>query len=388
MLGMGGVAWMGASRVFPICARASARFPVGANRTHVLDVDYSVQCTGWKSGVTAVVTPQDRRNGREVWLTLSEGKSRVSAWIEAGTEEAPEVLIRPEVGCSARILGRRFRQPSPVGTDSALVLAHAPVLVARPDQLSRPDNDTPLITAHQWIPLSDGGRILRYTVYFSDEDSMLSTQDELAHLENYGRYADIEWAYEVEFDHAGKVRDRRFQSGLYSGAGHQRSRFRGEFVAGTDHPVLYNVADHNVFSDLPALTGRAGWAYQGVSEDEIKPGTSRERVLFNHPWIFWASDLELGREGKLARLSSQFQYQEIPDGKGGVKLSPSLVSGGLPSPIVAPVLGRLPSSQDSEFPSYIHTFRLVKQERGYQARAVVYENDPLNSGSLVNSVSF
>ena len=354
----GGVAWFGALRAFPVCARTA-----GAKRTRVLDIDYRVDCAGWKSGVTAVIRqPGVRDQEREVWVTLTEGVSRVSAWVQTDGRQLPEVSIRPEVGCEAKVLGRHFRPRVANGSDAALVLDHSPVLVARPDQINRPDNDTPLITAHQWSQLPDGGRVLRYTIYFSDEDSLSNASDELGHLEAYGRYADIEWAYEVEFDAQGKVRDRRFQSGVYSGAGHQRATFRGEFVTGTDHPILYNSADHNIFADWPALTARSGWAYQGVAEDELTSGMSRERILFQHPWIFWVSDLELAREGKLVRLSNQFQYQEVSDGRGGVKLSSSL--------------------SGVKLANNISVFHLMPQARGYGVRSVVGENIPKNSVSF------
>jgi hypothetical protein len=276
--------------------------------------------------------------------------------------------------------------------DHELVLRHAPLLVPRPDQLRNPFTDMPLLVFYEWVPArSPEHRRLRYSVVFSDEDSMPRLWDAESQLERYGRRTDIEWLYEVEWDPEGKVAGRWFQGGVLFGAGHSRRRFRGEFWPGTEHPLLHIAADHNVFSDRAARGWDLRVFHALAPELELLPGRPREEAMLAQPWLFWQSDLELAREGKLRAWSDA---GEIVARAGGSVEPAFLVrprdGGGSPQDghsrgvykaWVARVreVGRLPSSagqtefqgcgEGSASAQSERSFRLVREGRGYRLLA-------------------
>ncbi len=220
---------------------------------------------------------------------------------------------------------------------SELVLRHSPVLVARSDQTRKPDDDRYLFLGYSTTGETDGSTHIRYTVYFTDEDSMGSASKTENQMQKYGRRLDIEWMYEVHVDRAGKVVERKYHCPVAIGIGHRTCKFKGKFEEGTEHPLLFNVARHNVFSDHPELPrgSRRGMRTRLVPTIEIPFPESRDLVVVKNPGYLRLSDDELLKEGKLGALSTEYAYIRLRgELTGRVKIrlrgnAPSLGEGNL-----------------------------------------------------------
>jgi hypothetical protein len=204
------------------------------------------------------------------------------------------------------------------GMDSfqALALKHSPYLVIRKDQVLQRQKDLPLSITYSVMPTRRGTQKIRYTIFFSNETvhGLFSTT-KAASLAHYGRRTDIEWMYDVEFDDQFNVVSRKYQSGIIGGFGHATKNFKGSFIPGTQHPILFNIAAHNVFGSkgdfgpdrMPIRDG-----YHFVPRDEIPDADAREWWQWNRPWIFDLSDRELrrgqGRSGEFQAASNEYLY--------------------------------------------------------------------------------
>lgn len=194
-----------------------------------------------------------------------------------------------------------------------LVQLHAPFLGLRADQWGNNLTDLPLAMAYQIINGNGQNKVaktIRYTVYFTDEDSLTKTDELSGQLGRYGRRADIEWCYEIDFDANYQPIQRRYQGSLFNGVGHRTKLFRGKFLPGGRHPVLYVATLNNVFDDSPH--GKQGQpplvGVQMVPDYEIQYPNAREWYLFEHPWFFSVSDREQASEQKLTGWSHDQLY--------------------------------------------------------------------------------
>lgn len=206
---------------------------------------------------------------------------------------------------------------------SAEVLRHAPILVSRGDQVNDPYTDRFLFLGYSTIPEHDGSLRVRYTAYFSDEDSVKSKWRAEKHISTYGRRLDVEWIYEVLIDVRGAVKERKYHCPAVAGIGHHTCDFDGNFEQGSDHPILFNVAKHNVFSSRPQLPhgNKNGVVIHLEPTLEIPFPKSRDLLAIENPEYLRMSDEELSGEGKLAALSTEYAYIRIRgDLKGKIQI--------------------------------------------------------------------
>jgi hypothetical protein len=214
-----------------------------------------------------------------------------------------------------------------------LALIHSPFIAVRGDQQHNPFTDIPLDLAYSIVDLPHSShKRIRYTVYFSDEDSISSTEGTDSQMAKYGRRTDIEWVYEVELNEDLEVVNRHYQGGYVMGIGHRSLQFQGEFLPDSQHPILYDIADHNVFSDRSPYgdTPFSLDGYHFAPTHEISYPLAREWLLFKQPWMLRVSDEELKREQKLSNASTDFLYVLV-DGK--------LINGSLIGQIAVPETG-------------------------------------------------
>jgi hypothetical protein len=193
----------------------------------------------------------------------------------------------------------------------SLALLHSPFLVVRPDQYLNRLTDLPLLLGYSVHPGQNQKNIsLRYTFFFTDEDSETTASQTEGHMAQYGRRTDVEWLYEVEFNDRLEVVRTNYHSDLLMGIGHIRTEFRGKYLPNSSHPILYNIANHNVFADAPRRTQKNHVleGYHLVPRYRFDPPRAREWAMFDHPWMFEVSDVELEREGKLSHPSNEYIY--------------------------------------------------------------------------------
>jgi hypothetical protein len=141
----------------------------------------------------------------------------------------------------------------------------------------------------------------------------------------------------VDFSPTGKVLKRLYQGGVIWGIGHRARSFNGQFLTGTEHPVLYDIAKHNVFGTKPEF---GTYAYRKVGvhlipDEEIKAPLARESWLWNRPWTFDVTDRELKRDGKLTYPSDQYVYVYLSGNLNGGKIQVSATRAGGTSVLLA-----------------------------------------------------
>lgn len=186
---------------------------------------------------------------------------------------------------------------APAGSTEERLLAHAPILEARPNTLGR-FSDVPLLLWVETDSLPDDAKRLRYSVVFSNEDGG-TPPDRL--MATWGRLTDIEFVYGVEFDGPGRVRAEQFQ-----GPDHKLLPFAG--VHEQERPLLHVVTDNNMVSDRGPKTIR--FAPAPIPFD--LGGTSREAIMDASPWAYAVSVREARREGRI-RESARPGSKRLPD---------------------------------------------------------------------------
>ncbi len=193
------------------------------------------------------------------------------------------------------------------------VLRHSPILVSRRDQTSSPYNDRFLFLGYSTIPSKNGNTRIRYTAYFTDEDSVKTKSGTESLISRYGRRLDIEWIYEVLLSPTGAALERKYHCDLLVGIGHKSCAFKGNFEEGSDHPILFNIAKHNVFSDRPSFPqGSSGGILTHLEPtQEIPFPMSRDLLAIMNPDYMRISDEELRVEGRLEAPSTEYAYLRI-----------------------------------------------------------------------------
>ncbi|MEK7830213.1 MAG: hypothetical protein AAB401_03960 [Acidobacteriota bacterium] len=167
------------------------------------------------------------------------------------------------------------------------MLAHAPILFARPDTIGK-FSDVPLLMYCETLKelgKEAGKTTLRYTVIFSNEDGGTQTA---ALMARWGRTTDIEWVVDVELDAQGQVIASTFQ-----GANHITKTFQGKREAA--HPLFLTETINNNFSDQGETAMRFTLRPIGVDLSRH----SREWVMDTHPWTYTVMAEEMIREGKI-----------------------------------------------------------------------------------------
>lgn len=295
----------------------------------VLSFDYQVSCNPNPKFLARLVTGFLHFNDRSIRLDFFESKNHLE--LSLGSFPVPtqlKVTLDENQDCTfSRYSSSVSDEPAnPESSQiSELALAHSPFLVVRDDQFDNRYTDLPLVTAYHVERTESGHTQIKYTVFFSDEDSkkykrfgLLGTEGQMS---RYGRRTDVEWIYMVELDEKKKVVRRLFQGGfsLISPAhdvGHSFQNFKGQYLAGSLHPILYNCANNNVFCDSPSKKQKklGVMGYHMMPRTELEMPVAREWVMFEQPWTFKVSDLELKAEGKLDTASPDYLFVLV-DGK-------------------------------------------------------------------------
>ena len=207
---------------------------------------------------------------------LAAGRHRLEIDLDAGASAAEAGPVEVTVVAIEAVERGDARHP---------LLAHAPILHARPNAIGR-FSDVPLLVWVEQEPLPGGRRRLRYSAVFSNEDGG-TPPDRL--LATWGRLTDLEYLYGVELAADGRVLRAEFQ-----GEGHVIQPFEGEREG--DHPLLFVVTDNNML----AGSGESGVRYAPAPAPFDLSGASREAVMDSEPWTYRVSSLEVRREGRVA----------------------------------------------------------------------------------------
>jgi hypothetical protein len=306
--------------------------PKVASSELVLKLNYQLdtnkQC---EDGGLARIEYQGREIRANLFPELSE--AQVALGKSPESTELVRVHYLAPLNCEVKYLKAEVRPvpqrvPSSIQPPySELIEAHSPFVVVRHNQRKNLFTDRPIALAYSiHHPREEKTTVIRYTLYFTDEDSIETISGTESQMMKYGRRTDIEWVYEVELDERLQVIHRRYQGGIVFGLGHKTYEFQGEFLPKSQHPILYNVANHNVFSDSKS------WIYNDTLDGyhlapqfEIKHPEAREWVMFNNPWMFQVSDRELQRERKLAFPSTDYLFVlvdgTLPSGSLEAKVS-------------------------------------------------------------------
>lgn len=292
-----------------VSASDSVRIPVpdGSDEIH-LRIDYDLACADDATGFGAV-RGEIRLPDRTVRFDLYRGNHRVDLLLGRVDRAEVEARVAPSETCrTSRLAFAAERVRFGTGTPD-LVARYSPFFVVRKNQVGNRDTDVPVALTYNVYRPDDSRRIIQYNLYYTDEDSKSGKAREESQMTRYGRRLDIQWAYRVEVDAAGKKLHEWFQGGIFrTGIGHQTLRFRGKFLPGTDHPVLYDISDHNAYSDRPCFGLHRWIGYHPAETIEVPRPVAREATLFDRPWLLAASDRELDREGKLAHPTEDYLY--------------------------------------------------------------------------------
>jgi hypothetical protein len=251
-----------------------------------------------------------------------------------------KVILRPKLDMSAAEMDR-------------LALAHAPYVVMREDlhpkdfiDAGNPFDDVPLVVGYALIPRNENivsgvrrsrrvlgqrfaGFNLRYTLVFSDQDADKRSVDAVnKQIARWSRRADIEWVYEVQFDLQGRVVNRRY---LEHKIGTENlpvpaflqtdkitiqlaSDFRGSFMnSNSASPIIYVANTHNAFSGKARgkQKSRNIFGYHFVPSTRVESPLPREEIMFQNPWTFMVSDLEVLDRGVMDGYSDDMLYVRI-----------------------------------------------------------------------------
>lgn len=205
-------------------------------------------------------------------------------------------------------------------------LKNAPCIVVRDDQFTNRATDHPrrLIPTIEPILLGPnaGENLLTYTMIFTDEDSKISKSDVEEQMTRYGRATDIEGVSQVRLLKNGVKTSGKattYQGGFawksdcdgFQNPGHSCKTFNGDFVQLTQHPILYNAAENNIFNDEPSkkqLTSKRDMYCLVPSQSVAKSHAREWAMMIDDPSIYKDSDDELRREGKFARKATENLY--------------------------------------------------------------------------------
>ncbi|MGI8743333.1 MAG: hypothetical protein ACR2NN_12335 [Bryobacteraceae bacterium] len=218
---------------------------------------------------------------------LIDGKPQQNIMLYAGADRHTyPVFLGPLAAGEHKLSleGAHFQQQSArFREDSSDVLAHAPILYARPNTIGK-FTDIPLITYCE--RLREGGfPVLQYTVIYSNEDAGTSTR---ALMARWGRTTDIEWVYKAFLNADGTVHHAIIQA-----AAHKEILFAGKLEG--LHPVLITATDNNnvAYDSVSAVR------YQIPPVEADLTAHSREELMDQHPFAYVVMAKELIREHKL-----------------------------------------------------------------------------------------
>ncbi len=211
----------------------------------------------------------------EVELTFGVALGKLSAGEQTVKLEVVPALSRVEAGAKIKVSAAVIAAHEDQG-----LARHAPILLGKDESNY---NDLPVLL--YGAKTATG---YRYTVVYTNEDGGTGLNPRLL-MAQWARLQDIEWAYEVDVDSAGKATAARYQ-----GRNHVTTVHTGPKQE--DHPLLRVDGVNGMFSDDGAV-GSYTFAPEVLAFDDKTQ--QRERVLDEHPWIYALTDGEALREGKL-----------------------------------------------------------------------------------------
>jgi hypothetical protein len=293
---------------------------------------YSVICTDNRGDKQGVQLEDEVRGyvlyqGRRTILDFYLYRNELEIALGSGSVSPEEAVLELEYSSQCRLESLQaqveYENVKITGEETLremmekLALIHSPFLNLRENQYDRSPNDTPLMmtfSVHKgeanWVGEKlSYNKILRYTVFLSDEDNQVNSADTNAQMARYGRTTDIEWIYDVELD-----ADLKTVRESYQGMLHFSYSFRGDYLPSwqtQSHPILYNynLDDNNVFVDSsyawfdhfynPKQKFRTV-GHHLVPRMRMNNPHARERIMFANPWTFKVSEAELQRQGKPA----------------------------------------------------------------------------------------
>ena len=296
-------------------------------------VDYQVDCRGKLSEglpglagriVVAETLPKTIR------FDLFQGKHQTLITLGPGNAFAGgKVFIRAHKNAQCKIEFIRtqlvYHDLSRADFDQNIHLTavkHSPFLVVRADQYHNRATDVPLeLTYCVWDNPKENTVTLKYTYFFSDEDSKVNGTQVDEQMSRYGRMTDIEWIYEVVLDkQTGEKKRAQYQGGVekklyylqFSGD-HSNIPMKGQYWPHSSHPILYNVANNNVFSDTPQSEAQHRYiAYHPALslEHQILLPRAREQFQISDQGIYMylVSEIEIRNEKKLPAAPSEYLY--------------------------------------------------------------------------------
>jgi hypothetical protein len=275
-----------------------------------LGMDYTLSCPGSETATPihgTIPVP-----GYEFRFDLFPGNHHVDVLLGRPGVETAEVRLDEGSNCTVNDLRFSVTSAGEGPSISELVRRYSPFYVVRKNQIGNRETDVPLSQTYNVFEPGNGRRIIQYSLYYTDEDSKKSAKSEESQMARYGRRTDIQWSYRVEVNPAGEKVDEWFQGGiLHTGIGHAIFRFRGEFMPNSEHPVLFDISNHNAYSDCVLHRPASLVGYSFADNSEVPFPVAREDEMFKNPWMFLASDAELARQGKLAHPSSEYLYVQV-----------------------------------------------------------------------------
>lgn len=236
--------------------------------------------------VSAAAVWVDGRYDHELLLFPGSGRGRYETLVgpfAAGRHSVelrrsgfwnPSDCLRPDVPEVSVIDAAHPRHP---------LLRHAPVLELRADTVGEA-TDVPLFEYAEELA-DTGGRRLRYTVVFSNEDGGTQTR---ALLARWGRTTDIEQVYDAV------VRDGRVVREEFQGPDHEIREFKGRRRG--EAPVLLVATVNNMVTDR----GRGTAVVRPVPERVDLATATRESTLDGRPWAYRVMQAEMTAEGRMA----------------------------------------------------------------------------------------
>ena len=246
--------------------------------------------TSWRDARVAVVEIEvDDRDPQEVILAGGEEPTeylRFLGRLAAGSHRL-RLRIRPDLTASdAAAVTVHGVRPRSVGDEDpiASIWRHAPVVHYRAvtSPLDSLTSDTPLLLFYRTG--SDAlGTVIEYHLIFSHEDAGTDLPGLLA---RWGHTVDIEWAFRVTLDGAGRPIREEVQ-----GPEHRTLPYAGGRALG-GHPVLQVATLNGTFTDQVRSRFR-GALGPACAQPEGEP---REGVLQRFPWIYRVSALEVLRQ--------------------------------------------------------------------------------------------
>ena len=281
----------------------AAEFTAAKTAEMVAELEMRAPGTDWGNPANPAVLAAlllDGQKQQDIMLYL--GSDRFTYRVFLGQVAAGRHRLEVQ-GAGVEVLSSKVRE------DTSDILAHAPILFARPNTIGK-FTDIPLITYCERLS-ENGLPLLQYSVIYSNEDAGTSTR---ALMARWGRTTDIEWVYKAFLNPDGSVHHATIQA-----AAHKEIEFQGKLEG--RHPLLLTATDNNnVAFDR---TSPVRYQIPPVLTDLSRH--SREELMDERPYAYSVMAKELRREQKL-RPYGVVDGQNVSDPKNYLYLEAELAN--------------------------------------------------------------